>query len=156
MRRRDRSVGSARNRPPHRGSDCIDLESVKRESTPVSTTKLAIRLHSAKLSFYDTTSIIGNSGTDRCRSTVDDSVRRTDRRSTTDIDPGHVAVMEPVIRPDYERYWPYTAMKEGINCLLFVRSFPTKQLALTETFRSGSTRSFSSRRARSRWWHAVV
>ena len=116
------------------GSDRFELGFVERESTPEPAMKLDIRLHLAKLSFSNTISILDKLGVGRCRSTIHNWVQKADLQPTDGADPDHVAVDETVIQPNDERFWLYVAVDPETNCLLHMKLYPTRNLAITEIF----------------------
>jgi transposase-like protein len=93
---------------------------------------LGIRLHLAGLSPSNTISIVERLGVERCRSTVHNWVQKADLQPTAGASPDHVAVDEPVIQLDDDRYWLYAAVEPATNRLLHVRLVPTRTQALTE------------------------
>ncbi|KPN30204.1 hypothetical protein SY89_01251 [Halolamina pelagica] len=118
------------------GSDCFELDFVKREATPEPAMKLGIRLHLAGLSLSDTISILDRLGVERCRTTVHNWVQKADLQPLGGANPDHVAVDETVIQLNDERFWLYAAVDTDTNRLLHVKLSPTRNQAITEMFLS--------------------
>jgi transposase-like protein len=60
-----------------------------------------------------------------------------DLQPTDGADPNHVAVDETVIQLNDERFWLYAIVDSETNRLLYLRLFPTRNLAISETFLAG-------------------
>jgi transposase-like protein len=105
---------------------------VEREATPEPAMTLGIRLHLAGLSLSNIISVLDRLDVERCRSTVHNWVQKADLQPLDGVNPDHVAVDEPVIQLDDDRYWLYAAVDPATTRLLHVRLFPTRTQALTE------------------------
>jgi len=96
--------------------------------------KLGTQLHLAGLSLSDPFQFSNTWGFERCRTTVHNWIQKADLLPEGGCNPNHVALDEPVIQVNDQRYSLYAAVDPDTNRLLHIRLYPTRTTVLTEMF----------------------